>query len=62
MNFDTEGQMATQPISQHKQQLPSRLPLNLYPCGDLGYLAVPELLLSQSVASYGQGVKMALYR
>ena len=26
------------------QQLPSQLPLNLYPCGDLGYLAVPELL------------------
>jgi hypothetical protein len=25
-------------------QLPIRLPLNLYPCGDLGYLAVPELL------------------
>ena len=27
-----------------QQQLPSQLPLNLYPCGDLGYLAVPELL------------------
>ena len=26
------------------EQLPSQLPLNLYPCGDLGYLAVPELL------------------
>src|ERR1700745_3264166 len=44
--------------SVSRQQLPSRLPLNPYPCSDLGYLAVPELLLSQSVASYGQGVKM----
>jgi hypothetical protein len=26
------------------KKLPSRLPLNPYPCGDLGYLAVPELL------------------
>ena len=29
---------------QNPQQLPNRLPLNLYPCGDLGYLAVPELV------------------
>ena len=25
-------------------KLPTWLPLNLYPCGDLGYLAVPEPL------------------
>jgi hypothetical protein len=26
------------------ERLPIRLPLNLCPCGDLGYLAVPESL------------------
>ena len=43
-------------------KLPIGLPLKLYPCGDLGYLAVPELLINRSVTLYVQGVKMALYR
>jgi hypothetical protein len=36
--------MKTGDVTMALWQLPIRLPLSLYRCGDLGYLAVPELL------------------